>query len=95
MSKFGEMNANLIAAPGFQLYLDDGRIWQFFYHPIVSDCEFALAFTSSGKLIQIVAGLQMGAERTLRLRQDPGHDRNVSPLGFSLSELFLQFPEYR
>ena len=61
----------------------------------MSDCELALAFFSSGKLIQIVAGFQIGAERASRWFQDSGDDRNVQPLGFSLLELFLQCPEDR
>ena len=77
MAMVGKMNANLIATPGFQLYLDDGRIPQFLENSIVSDCELALAFFSSGKLIQIVAGFQIGAERASRWFQDSGDDGNV------------------
>ena len=77
MAVVGKMNANLIATPGFQLYLDNGCIPQFLEDSIVSDCELALAFFSRRKLIQIVTGFQIGAERACRWFQDSGDDGDV------------------
>ncbi len=90
MAVVREVDTNLIASPGFEPHLYDGRVRQFLARLIVSDREFPFSRYAGGKLIQIIARHQIRTERPLGRLQMPRHNADIHPLGLALFELFLQ-----
>ena len=91
----GEVDADLVAAAGFEADFDGGGVGQRLEDAIVRDRELAFVGVARGVLVEIAGGGQVRAKRAGGGRDGAGHDGDVGALGLALLELFLQRLEHR
>ncbi len=94
MAVVGEVDADLIAAAGFEADFDDGGVEQCVLDAVVSDGELAAVIVRRPALIEAARGFEVGAESAGGFGEDAGHDGDVESLGLALFELVLQALEH-